>query len=152
MTKNQIIAKPGGSKLTKPGGYKPPKLVTPKDVKSTPALTAKSVVSVNPLQPPVAAEETLPFTDMDYKIVDPVVEFNLFEIHNWCYDKYLDKDEMPILETHLSQYVVPLTHPGQDLVILCQKHYELDQRAIVNVDIEMLFTITEESINQLLQL
>ena len=60
---------------------------------------------------------------MDYKIADPVVEFNLLEIHNWCFDKFLDKDEIPIWETNLPKYVVPVTHPGQDLVRLCQKHY-----------------------------
>ena len=59
---------------------------------------------------------------------------------------------MPIWETQLPQYIVPLTHPGQDLVRLCQKHYEPDQRAIVNVDREVLFTITTKSINQMLQL
>ena len=124
MTKKKILVKAGGSKPTKPRGSKPPKPVTPKDIKATLALTAKSNVSVNPLQPPVVAEEIIPLTDMDYKIVDPMVEFKLLEIHNWCYDKYLDKDEMPIWETHFPQYVVPLTHPGQDLVRLCQKHYE----------------------------
>ena len=130
MTKKQITTKPGGSK--------PPNSITSKPVKSTPVLTTKSTVSVNPLQPPVAAEETLPLTDMDYKIVDPVVEFNLLEIHNWCYDKYLDKDEMPIWETHLPQYVVPLTHPRKYLVSPCQKNYEPDQRAIVNADMRWL--------------
>ena len=59
---------------------------------------------------------------------------------------------MPIWDTHLPKYVVPLTHPGQDLVRLCQKHYEPYQRAIVNADIEILFIITAESINQMLQL
>ena len=138
MTKKQITVKAGGSKPTKPGGSKPPKPVTPKEVKAIPALTAKSNVSVNPLQPPVAAEETIPLTDMDYKIADPLVEFNFLEIQNWCYDNYLDKDEMPIWETYLPKYVVPLTHPAQDLVRLCQKNYEPDQRAIVNANREIL--------------
>ena len=119
MTKKQITTRPGGSKPTNPGGSKPPKSVTPKAVKSTPILTAKSTISVNPLQPPIAIVETLPLTNMDYKIVDLVVELNLLEIYNWCYDKYLDKDEMPIWEAHFRKYLVPLTHPRQYLVILC---------------------------------
>ena len=45
-----------------------------------------------------------------------------------------------------------LTDLGQDLVRLCQKHYEPYQRAIVNTDKEVPFTITAESINQMLQL
>ena len=119
MTKKQNIAKPEGSKATKPRGSKPPKYITPKDVKSTPVLTSKSSVSVNPLQPPVAIVETLPLTDMDYKIVDPILDINLVEIHNWFYDKFLEKDEMPIWEAHFRKFLVPLTHPRQYLVILC---------------------------------
>lgn len=52
----------------------------------------------------------------------------------------------------MPKYVAPLTHSAQDLVRLCQKHYEPGQRAIVNADREILFTITAESINQMLQL
>ena len=128
MTKKQMASKAGGSKRVKLGGSKPPKSEASKAIKSTPALTAKTTVSVNPLQPPVLTVETIPLTEMDYKIADPVVEFNLLEIHNLCYDKYLDKDEMPIWETNLPTYVVPVTHPGQDLVRLCQKYYLPYQR------------------------
>ena len=91
-------------------------------------------------------------TDTDYKIADPVVEFNLLDIHNWCFEKYLDKYEILIWETHLPKYVVPVTHLGQEVIRLCQKYYEPDQRAIINADKEVLFTITTQSINQMLQL
>ena len=114
-----MTSKAGGSKPIKPGGSKPPKLEASKAIKSTSALIAKTTMSVNPLQPPIPTVETIPLTDMDYKIADPVVEFNILEIHNWCFDKFLDKDEMPIWETNLPKYVVPVTHPGQDLVRLC---------------------------------
>ena len=89
-------------------------------------------------------------TDLDYKIVDPLVDFNLLEVHNWCYEKFLDKDDMPIWDTNLPKYVVPLTHPGQALIRLCQKYYVLDQREIVNADREILFSITTKSINEML--
>ena len=104
MTKKQSTSKPVRSKTLKSEGFKAPK--------PTPVITAKSAAIVNPLQPPVFVVESLPLTDVDYKIVDSVVEFNLLDIHNWCYEKYLDKDEMPICETHLPKYIVPLAHPG----------------------------------------
>lgn len=78
-----MTTKAGGSKLIKPGGSKPPKSEASKAIKYTPSLTAKTTEFVNPLQSPVPTVETLPLTDMDYKIADPVVEFNLLEIHNW---------------------------------------------------------------------
>lgn len=59
---------------------------------------------------------------------------------------------MPIWETNLPKYVVPLTHPGQDLIRLCQKYYVPDQRSIVNAGRYILFSITAESINEMLQL
>ena len=51
-----------------------------------------------------------------------------------------------------TKYIVPLTHPGQELIKICQKYYELDQRAIVNVQKYILFTITAQSITKILQL
>ena len=100
----------------------------------------------------MVATESIPLTDLDYKTVDPDVQLNLLDIHNWCYEKYLDKDEIPILETHLPKYIVPLTHLGQEVIRLCQKYYEPDQRAIVNADKEVLVTIIAQYINQMLQL
>ena len=94
MTKKQMTPKAGGSRPVKPGGSKPPKSEVAKAPKSTPALTAKTTVFVNPLQPPVSTEEIIPLTDVDYKIVDPVVELKLLEVHNWCYEKFLDKDDI----------------------------------------------------------
>ena len=84
MTKKQITPKAGGSKPVRLGGPKPPKTEAAKVPKSTPAITAKTTVTVNPLQPPLSSEEVIPLVDLDYKIIDPLVEFNLLEVHNWC--------------------------------------------------------------------
>ena len=118
MTKKQNTSKPVRSKTLKTEGSKAPK--------PTPVITTKSAATVNPLQPPVVVVESLPLTDVDYKIVDLVVEFNLLDIHSWCYEKYLDKDEIPIWEIHLPKYIVPLTYPSQDIIRLCQKYYKPD--------------------------
>ena len=113
-----------------------------KTPKPTPSISAKSTITVNHLQAPVVATENIPLTDIEYKIADPVVELNLMDKHNYCYEKYLDKDNIPIWENHLPKYVVPLTHPGQELIRRCQRYYDPDQRAIVNAEKEILFTIT----------
>ena len=60
------------------------------------SITTKTTVTVNPLQPPVSNEEVIPLVDVDYKIVDPLVEFNLLEVNNWCHEKFLDKEEMSL--------------------------------------------------------
>ena len=78
-----MTPKAGGSKPVKPRGSKPPKSEAAKALKSTPAITAKTIFFVNPLQPPVSNEEIIPLIDVDYKIADPMEEFNLLEVHNW---------------------------------------------------------------------
>ena len=81
MPKKQSTSKPEGSKVPKP----------------TPAMTSNTTIVVNPLQPPVIDIEHIPLADTDYKISDPIVEFNLLDIHNWCYEKYLyDQEEVHI--------------------------------------------------------
>lgn len=56
-------------------------------------MTSNMVIVVNFLQPPVVDIEHIPLADTDYKIADPIVEFNLLDIHNWCYEKSLDNEE-----------------------------------------------------------
>ena len=77
-----MTSKAGGSKPIKPGGSKPHKSEALEAIKSTLAITAKTTMSVNPFQPPMPTVEILPLTNMDYKIADPVVQFNLLDIHN----------------------------------------------------------------------
>ena len=90
--------------------------------------------------------------DLDYKIADATFEFDLLEVHNWCQEKFEKKEanDIPVWESNFPKYVVPITHPTQDFIRLCQMHYIPDQRCIVNKDSEVLFFITAESINDML--
>ena len=74
MPKKQSTRRPKGSRTPKSEGSKAPN--------PTPAITAKFATTVNPLQPPMVATENIPLTNLDYKIADPVIEFNLLDIHN----------------------------------------------------------------------
>ena len=77
MKKKQFTPKAGGSKPVRPGGSKPPKTEAAKVPKSTPVISTKTTITINPLQPPTSNEEVIPLVDLDYKIVDPLVDFNL---------------------------------------------------------------------------
>ena len=88
------------------------------------------------MQPPVVDIEHIPLADTSYKIADPIIEFNLLDINNWCLEKSLDdQEEVHIWEYHFPKYVVPLTHPCQEVIRLCQQYYIPEQRAIVNASI-----------------
>lgn len=56
-------------------------------------MTFKTAIVVNPLQPPIIDIEHIPLADVDYKIADPIVEFNPLDIHNWSYKKSLYNEE-----------------------------------------------------------
>ena len=58
--------------------------------KSNPSMPSKTTIVVKPLQPLVVDVEHTPLVDIDYKIVDPVIEFNLLELHCWSLKKSLD--------------------------------------------------------------
>ena len=67
--------------------------------KSNPTMTSKTTIVVNPIQPPVVDIEHKPLADVDYKIADLVIEFNLLDLHCWSLEKSLDQvDEVQIWE------------------------------------------------------
>ena len=52
----------------------------------------------------------------------------------------------------MPNYVVLITHQAPDFIRLCQLHYLPDQRCVVNKDREIMFYITAEAINDMLQM
>ena len=115
-------------------------------------MASKNILAVNPLQPPVVDVEHIPLADTDFKITDTVIEFNLLELHCWSQEKSLDQaDEVFIWESNLPKYVIPHTYQCPEVIRLSQSCYSCDQRAIVNLEKEVFFTITTDSINQMLQ-
>ena len=82
MTKKQVTPKSGCPKAPKSVLAKLPKPESTKINKPTPALTVDSTEVVRPLQPPISTEVSSPLIDLDYKIADAAVEFNLLDIRN----------------------------------------------------------------------
>jgi hypothetical protein len=104
------------------------------------------------LPPPVDLDH-IPLADKDYKITEPKCEFDFFELHLWLKDIFLDQsDEIGLWESNLPLYMFPQTFHFLEFALKCQSHYLPSQRAIVSSSGESLFTITPESINQMLQI
>ena len=80
--------------------------------KPTPSLTVETTEVVRPVQPPITSQESSSLIDVDYRIFDPSVEFNLLGVHNWCFGKSVEKvkNDVPIWDSNLPKYIVPLTH------------------------------------------
>ena len=74
-------------------------------------MASKSTIVINPLQPPVVDVEHTPLADVDFKITDPMTEFNLLELHCWSQEKSLDQEnDVFIWESNFPKYVVPHTY------------------------------------------
>ena len=53
-------------------------------------MASQSIISVNPLQPPVIDVEHITIAEKYFKIIDTVTNFNLLELHCWSHDKFID--------------------------------------------------------------
>ena len=113
ITKKQLTPKTGGPKSQKPASSKLQNPKPPRIDKPTPVLTVDSTKIVKPLQPLLTTEESNPLIDLDYRIVDATLEFDLLEVHNWCQEKFEKKvaNDIPVWDSNLPKYVVPITHP-----------------------------------------
>ena len=154
MTKKQVTPRNRGPKPQKHASSKLPNPKPSKIDKPTPVLTADSTEVVRPLQPPVTSKENNPLIYLDYRIANATLEFDLLEVHSWCQEKFEKKvaNDIPVWDSNLPKYVVPITHQAQYFIRLCQLHYIPDQICMVNKDSEVLFYITAEAINDMLQL
>jgi hypothetical protein len=66
---------------------------------------------------------------------------------------FLDQsDEIGLWESNFPLYMFPQTYPFPEFVLRCQANYLPGQRAIASPTGEILFTITPETIDQMLQI
>lgn len=71
---------------------------------------AKKVVE-SPVLPSVPNLNEMPLVDIQCKILETQCEFDLYELHNWANQKYLDnRDDLSIWELFLPQSTFPQTH------------------------------------------
>ena len=82
MTKKQVTPKSRGLKPQKKASAKITQSEPSKLDKPTPALTDESTEVVRPVQPLVTSQENSALVDLDYRILDPSVEFNLLDVYN----------------------------------------------------------------------
>jgi hypothetical protein len=113
----------------------------------------RSEVEENPFLPPPVDLDRIPLADKDYLISETRCEFDLAELHSWFRDTFLDQsDEIGLWESNLPLYLFPQVHHFPKFTLKCQAHYLPDKRAIVSSSGETLFTITPESIDQMMQI
>lgn len=107
---------------------------------------------LNPLIHPHVDLDHVPLADRDYKIHETFCKFELFEMCYWLQEKYIDKsDDIGLWESKLPHYIFPHTHSAPEFIRKCQACYIPSQRAIISPTGEIIFTITAQSIDQMMQ-
>jgi hypothetical protein len=107
----------------------------------------------NPFLPPPVDLDRIPLVDKDHLIADTKCDFDFADLQSWLKEVFLDQsDEIRLWESNLPLYLFPHIHPFPEFALKCQAHYIPEQRAIVSSSGEILFLITPESIDQMMQI
>ena len=115
------------------------------------AAPAPSALSVAPLNPPNKDPEALPFADKDCLIEDFVGNRDFLQTFKQLRDDYLNgKDTYGIWESNLPIYFLPSVNVFPEIIHLCCENYEPTQRVVKTPSKNILFHITLDSINQML--
>jgi hypothetical protein len=111
-----------------------------------------SNVEENPFLPPPVDLDRIPLANKDYLISETRCEFDVTELQSWFKDTFIDQsDEIELWESNLPLYIFPQLHHFPEFALKCQAHYLPDQRAIISSSRETFFSITPETINQMMQ-
>ena len=106
---------------------------------------------INPLIPPLVDLDHIPLVDRDYKINEVQCDCDFFDLYHWLEDKNTDKnDEIGLWESNLPHYIFPLTFQAPEFSRRCQACYVPTQRAIIAPTCDILFTITIQSISEVM--
>ena len=103
------------------------------------------------IHPPIDFHH-IPLADRDYKIHESLREFDLFEMYYWLEDKFINKsDHIQLWESNFPHNIFPCTPNTPEFVRKCHACYLPSQRAIITPTGEILFTITPQAIDQMMQ-
>lgn len=97
--------------------------------------------------------ESLPLADRDYPIQDLVGDKNHLQVFCELRNNHLNNNDFyGIWESNLPIYFLPSVNVFPEIIHLCCKNYQPTQRAVKTPLGTILFHITPDSINQMLNL
>jgi hypothetical protein len=103
--------------------------------------------------PPLVDLDRIPLVDKDRLIMDTKCDFDFSDLQSWLREVFLDQsDEIGLWESNLPLYLFPQIHHFPEFSLKCQAHYIPKQRAIISSSEEIMFLITPESIDQMMQI
>jgi len=104
-----------------------------------------------PLNPPNRELEAIPLVDKDALITDFVAPRNHLKTYCQLRNTHLDNsDQYGIWQSNLPLYFLPSVNIFPEIIHLCAENYDQDLRAVKSPSGSILFYITPDSINQML--
>ena len=114
-------------------------------------MATPAALNITPLNAPHKELEALSLADRDYLIQDLVGDRNHLQTFCQLRNNYLNKSDMyGIWESNFPIYFLPSVNIFPEIIHLCFENYEPTQRAVKSPSGSILFHITPESINQML--
>lgn len=108
-------------------------------------------LNIAPLNAPHKELEALPLADRDHLIQDLVGDRNHLQTFCQLRNSFLNNCDMyGILESNLPIYFLPSVNIFPEIIHLCAENYEPNQRAVKSPSGSIIFQITPDSINQML--
>jgi hypothetical protein len=107
----------------------------------------------NPFVPPPVDLDKFPLVDKDRLVADTACSFDFADLQSWLRQIFLDQsDEIGLSEFNLPLYLFPQVHHFPELALKCQAHYVPEKKAVVSSLGDVLFFITPEDIDQMMQI
>jgi hypothetical protein len=103
--------------------------------------------------PPPVDLDKIHLVDKDCLIADTICIFDFSDLQSWLREVFLDQsDEIGLWESNFPLYLFPQIHHFPEFALRYQAHYVPDQKAIVSSSGDVLFFITLEDIDQMMQI
>jgi len=116
-------------------------------------MEAPVTLNVTPITTPHTDLDYLPLVNKDFQIKDLNFDETPLKLYYRYRDNYLNNaDKIGLLESNLPKYKFPTVHIFPDIVHQCHANYNPNLRVVMSPNQEVLFTISVESINKMLQL
>jgi len=109
-------------------------------------------LNVAPLNAPHRDLDYLPLADRDFQIKDLTTDKNHLRVFYQSRDDYLNgSDILGLWESNLPMYFLSTVHVFPDIIHQCHANYDPNHWAVISPSQIVLFPITAESINEMLQ-
>lgn len=114
-------------------------------------MATPTTLSVTPMNPPNRELEAMPLANKDYLIQDLIGDKNHLKTFCQLRNIFINNCDMyGLWESNLPYYFLPSVNIFPEIIHLCAENYEPNQRAVKSPSGSILFYITPDSINQIL--